>query len=116
MSKEELLEKAYALFNSRKADELLQLMTPDVHWPNGWEGGYVNGRDEVKAYWLRQWKELNPHVLPEAFRHIYQDKTEVMVKQTVKDLQGNRLFDGNVKHIYTFRGELVSAMEIEETA
>ena len=39
-------------------------MATDVDWPNGWEGGYVHGQDEVRAYWTRQWKAINPTVIP----------------------------------------------------
>ena len=113
MNNEEILRKAYQLFNECKVDELLQLMTDDVHWPNGWEGGYVNGRNEVKEYWQRQWKEINPQVVPQSFRHIDPKHTEVVVKQTVKDLQGNLLADNLVKHVYTFRQNWVSEMRIE---
>lgn len=112
MNREDLLKKAYDLFNARKADELLQLMTPDVRWPNGWEGGYVNGREEVKAYWTRQWKEIDPHVEPRSFKHTNGNEVEVLVAQTVKDLQGNLLSHGEVKHLYTFDGTVVSEMQI----
>lgn len=113
MNNEAILRQAYQLFNERKPDELLQLMTADVHWPNGWEGGYVHGRDEVKDYWQRQWKESNPQVVPQSFRHLSPERTEVLVRQTVKDSQGNLLSDGFVKHSYTFRQNLVSEMQIE---
>ena len=112
MNKEETLTKAYGLFNSRKAGELLQLMTPDVHWPNGWEGGYVNGRKEVKDYWMRQWAEVDPEVQPQSFTNLNDDKVEVLVAQTVKDRQGNLLLNNRVKHIYTFNGGLISEMQI----
>lgn len=112
MSKEEIIIKAYLLFNERKADELLRLMTPGVHWPNGWEGGHVNGPDEVKNYWTRQWKEIDPTVIPEKFIELDDGRLEVLVKQTVKDKEGKILFDGLIKHIYTFENELISEMLI----
>ena len=65
-----------------------------LHWPNGWEGGYVNGHDEVRNYWTRQWKELNPKVEPVKFSEKPGGQLEVEVHQLVKDLQGNILFDG----------------------
>jgi len=39
-------------------------MTADVDWPNGWEGGRVHGRDQVRSYWERQWAELDSYVEP----------------------------------------------------
>ena len=41
-----LITRAYEAFNARDIDALLSLMHPDVHWPNGWEGGYVEGITE----------------------------------------------------------------------
>jgi hypothetical protein len=37
-------------------------MTDDIDWPNGWEGGRVSGKDAVRAYWTRQWAEIDPHI------------------------------------------------------
>jgi ketosteroid isomerase-like protein len=108
-----LIEKAYAAFNDRDIDRALSVMQPDVRWPNGWEGGYMSGHHAIREYWTRQWKELNPRVEPVGF-HERQDGTlQVEVHQQVKDLQGESLFDGTVKHVYSFEGGLISAMEIE---
>jgi len=35
------------------------------------------------------------------------------VHQNVKDLQGGLIFDGLVKHIYTFQDGLIKTMDIE---
>ena len=37
-------------------------MTQDVRWPKASEGGKVVGKEEVCAYWTRQWGEFDPHV------------------------------------------------------
>ena len=113
MTREKTIEQAYQLFNQRKVDQLLQLLTPDAHWPNGWEGGFVNGHKEIKDYWTRQWKEINPTVLSEKIFQLEDGRFEVLVKQIIKDMKGKVLLDGYVKHVYTFKEELVSAMEIE---
>ncbi len=44
----------YQDFNDRNIDAVLALFHTHVKWPNGWEGGYVQGHDQVRAYWLRQ--------------------------------------------------------------
>lgn len=108
-----ILENAYAAFNNRDVDTVLQLMAENVHWPNGWEGGYVEGKDAVKAYWQRQWKELNPIVKPTSYHQISANLVEVSVHQVVKDLSGNLLSDGFVRHVYLFENGLISKMEIE---
>ena|SRR5882762_8559177 len=109
---QEIIKKAYAAFNERDIDQVLSAMHPRVHWPNGWEGGYVIGHAAVRDYWTRQWKELNPRVEPTSFRESGNGKIEVLVHQLVKDIEGKILSDTMVKHIYTFDGNLITAMEI----
>jgi hypothetical protein len=41
------------------------------------------------------------------------NKIEVTVHQVVKDKKGLLLFDGMVKHIYSFENGLIKGMEIE---
>ena len=110
---EALINEAYTAFNNRDIDAALTLMTPDVHWPNGWEGGYVEGHDGVRAYWTRQWQEIDPHVEPTAIEPIADGKVKVDVQQKIKDINGKLLFEGMVKHIYTIENGLIKSMEIE---
>src|SRR5262249_43031240 len=59
-----LIEHAYSAFNRRDIDGALALMTQDVSWPKASEGGKVFGKEEVRAYWTRQWGEFDLHVEP----------------------------------------------------
>lgn len=111
---QDLIKEAYSAFNARNIDKVLSVMHPDVRWSNGWEGGYVYGHDEVRDYWTRQWKEIDPSVEPRAFSERPGGHLEVEVHQVVKDLEGNLVFDGKVKHIYSFQDNLISRMEIEK--
>jgi SnoaL-like domain len=89
-------------------------MHPDVDWPNGMEGGREHGRDAVRAYWTRQFTIIDGHVEPTAMTP-EGDGIRVDVHQVVHDLDGNLLSDGHVQHVYSFRDDLVSHMEIRET-
>ena len=109
---ENIIQKAYDAFNARDIDAVLSLMEKDVHWPNGWEGGYVNGHDEVREYWTRQWKEVVPRVTPLAMQKTNDGKIDVEVRQLVKNLQGAVVFDGILHHIYTFNNAKIKSMEI----
>ena len=109
----DLIKKAYSAFNERDIDKTLSTMQPNVQWSKAWEGGYINGHDEIKEYWTRQWKEINPNVEPIGFTERQNGSLEVEVHQKVKDLQGNLMFDGTVKHIYTFEDGLIKTMDIE---
>jgi hypothetical protein len=108
-----LIEKAYSGFNERDIDKALSTFHENVEWPKAFEGGYVKGHEEVRAYWTRQWSEINPSVEPIAIFEKENQILEVEVHQKVKDLQGNLLFDGTVKHIYTLQDNLLRKMDIE---
>ena len=109
----DLIRRAYSAFNERDIDKALSTMQPNVQWSKAWEGGYINGHDEIKQYWTRQWKEINPNVEPAGFTERQNGSLEVEVHQKVKDLPGNVIFDGIVKHIYTFENGLIKTMDIE---
>jgi hypothetical protein len=109
----DLIKKAYTAFNERNIDKALSTMQPKVQRSKAWEGGYISGHDEIKQYWTRQWNEINPNVEPIGFNERQNGSLEVVVHQKVKDLQGNSMFDGTVKHIYTFEDGLIKTMDIE---
>ena len=110
---QEVIKKAYAAFNERNIDNALSTMQQDVQWSKAWEGGYISGHDEIKQYWTRQWTEINPKVEPVGFVERDNSSLEVKVHQNVKDLKGDLMFDGFVKHIYTFQDGLIKTMDIE---
>ena len=108
-----LIQKIYAAFNARDIPAVLATFHPQVRWARAWEGDYATGHDEIRAYWLRQWQELDPHVEPTAIRERANGQLEVAVQQLVKDLQGQVVFEGPVKHIYTVQDGLITQMDIE---
>lgn len=114
MSKtERLIEAAYKGFNNRDIDSVLLLMDKNIHWPKAFEGGYVIGKEAIRAYWTRQWSEINPIVKPQTITVREDGKVAVLVHQLVKDLAGNTLFDGDVKHVYQLKNDLLLQMDIE---
>ena len=114
MSREARLAELYRAFNARDVDAVLAAMTDDVRWPNAWEGGRLAGRDQVRAYWRRQWQEIDPTVEPIGFEAREDGRVAVRVRQTVKTLDGAPLDDREVLRVYRFDGELVVEMEVEE--
>jgi hypothetical protein len=110
-----LIAQAYAAFNQRNVDAALALMTETVSWPKASEGGRVVGKDEIRAYWTRQWQEFDPHVEPIEVTGRADGKTEVKVHQLVKSLGGDVLFDGEVGHVYTIANGLIERMDLKES-
>jgi hypothetical protein len=111
---EMLIAELYSAFNRRNIDGALAFMRESVNWPNGWEGGRVVGKEEIRAYWSRQWKELDPHVDPIEVLDRGAGKVDVRVHQLVKSLGGDVLTDSQVWHIYTIKDGLIERMDIGE--
>lgn len=83
---ETLIVQAYAAFNRRQIDDALALMSEIVSWPKASEGGRVVGKEEIRAYWTRQWQEFDPHVEPLEIIEQEGCTVEVRVHQLVKSL------------------------------
>jgi SnoaL-like domain len=111
-TKRELLNTLYTNFNARKIDAVLAMLDPAVDWPNGMEGGRVHGREEVRAYWERQWATINPNVEPTRITEDDRGRAVVEVHHVVRNLDGKILVDQMVRHVYDIRGGLVQSMEI----
>jgi len=74
-------------------DVALALMSDSVSWPKASEGGRVVGKEEIRAYWRRQWKEFDPHVDPVEVLDQGAGRIHVRVHQLVKSLSGDVLSD-----------------------
>ena len=111
-----LIEQAYSAFNMRDIDAALALMTQDVSWPKASEGGTIVGKEEIRAYWTRQWGEFDPHVEPLAITEGDGGKVRVRVHQLVKSLQGEVLSDSEVLHVFTVNTGLIAAMDLGDEA
>ena len=115
MERAEALRALYRAFNAREIGTVLAALSPDVRWPNGWEGGWIDGREGVREYWLRQWAAIDPVVEPERIDRRDDGAYAVRVRQVVRSLDGTLLSEGLVTHVYRFAPDgLVTRMDIEE--
>jgi hypothetical protein len=107
-----IIEQAYSAFNKRDIDGALALMTEDVSWPKASEGGRVIGKEEIRAYWTRQWCEFDPRVEPLAITEEDGGRTLVRVHQLVRNFKGDVLSDSEVLHVFTLKAGLIAAMDL----
>ena len=107
-----LLKHVYDRFNARDMETVLAAMHEDVIWANGMEGGHVQGREEVRKYWTRQWALINPHVEPVEFAREPGGEIVVQVHQVVRDLDGNLLADKILRHVFRIERGLVKRFDI----
>jgi hypothetical protein len=110
-----LIAQVYSAFNQRNVDGALALMSENVSWPKASEGGRVVGKEEIRAYWTRQWQEFDPHVEPIEVIDREEGKTDVKVHQLVKSLGGDVLSDSEVWHVYTIANGLIERMDLKES-
>jgi hypothetical protein len=112
VNSESLIAHAYSAFNRRDIDGALAVMSENVNWPKASEGGRVVGKEEIRAYWTRQWAEFDPHVEPIAFSDLRAGTIDVSVHQLVRSLSGEVLSDLTVTHFFTISNGLIERMDV----
>ncbi|WP_027681897.1 nuclear transport factor 2 family protein [Rhizobium leguminosarum] len=117
----EMIKRIYASFNARDIDAVLAVLSDDVAWANGMDGGHINGREAVRDYWTRQWAMISPHVEPVAFEETEDGAVAVEVIQQVFDLDGrplegqaHGLKDKTVTHIFRMEGDKIVRFDIRD--
>ena len=112
---ERLLRSAYRAFNARDIEAAIELMDPEVDWPNAWEGGRVVGRAAVRDYWKRQFAAISGKVEPEGFTEEADGAITVDVHQVVHDAStGELISDSRVLHRYRLEDGLIVRMDVLE--
>ena len=110
---EQILRAAYAAFNARDLDAAIELMHPEVDWPNAWEGGRVRGREAVREYWERQFATISSKVKPERLSREVDGSITVDVHQVVHDAEtGKLLSDSRARHRHWLDGDLIVRMDV----
>lgn len=108
----EVLYEAYHAFNARDVEAALALMQDNVQWADGSDGGYIEGREAVRKYFLSEWRRHPPHVEPVGLEDRPNGNLVMYVHQLVQDSHGNIQANQTVKHTYTMRDGLISKMSI----
>jgi ketosteroid isomerase-like protein len=112
---EQTLRAAYRAFNARDIEGAVELMHPDVDWPNAWEGGRIVGRAAVTDYWNRQFSAITSRVEPAGFSEEPDGSITAHVHQVVHDSHtGELLSDSMVDHRYRLADGLIVRMDVLE--
>ena len=113
---ERILRSAYRAFNARDIEAAIELMHPEVDWPNAWEGGRVVGREAVRGYWRRQFAAISSQVEPVGFARDPDGSITVDVHQVVHDARTGKLIsDSRVRHRYQLENGLIVRMDVMES-
>jgi hypothetical protein len=114
-AREALLRRMYEVFSTEERDAFVsRCLSPDVDWPNVLDGVRLHGREQVRAYWSRQFAAGHPLVQLEG---LGLDADGARVVATVRPGQrtaaGDQWADGTVEHVYAFGADgLVSRMDV----
>ena len=100
----EAIRRAYAAFSRRDLDGALELLAPDVEWPDVLGGTTVHGRDAVRRYWEEQQFGIESRVEPMSFVEAG-DSVAVRVRQHVRALPDGDEEELTVVHLLAFEGE-----------
>jgi hypothetical protein len=111
---QELISQAYSAFNRRDIDATLVRMCEHISWRKASEGGRVVGKQEIRAYWTRQWAEFDPRVDVLEVVDGEAGKIDVKVRQVVKNLKGDVLSDTETWDVYSIVNGLIERMDIKE--
>jgi ketosteroid isomerase-like protein len=110
-----VLRSVYLAFNARDVEAAVELMDPEVDWPNAWEGGWVIGRAAVRDYWNRQFAAISSTAEPEAFTEEPDGRITVDVHQVVHDARTRELIsDSRIRHRYRLDDGLIVRMDVLE--
>jgi hypothetical protein len=112
---EETLRTGYRAFNARDVEAAVELMHPEVDWPNAWEGGRVVGPAVVGDHWNRQFAAISSKVEPERFTEEPDGSITVDVHHVVHDARtGELISDSRVRHHYRLEDDWSSAWTSSE--
>lgn len=107
-----LLTRLYQAFNDRDVVTLVEGMHPDVSWPNFLEGGRVEGREALTAYWTGQFALVTPEASPIEMRELSDGRIYVRLHYLVRAIEGGGIWTDEItNNTFTFEGDEIIRME-----
>lgn len=107
-----LLMRLYAAFNDRDVETLVGAMHPSVSWPNFLEGGRVEGREALAAYWTGQFAMVAPEATPIEVRELADGRMYVRLHYVIKAIEGGGIWTDEITdNTFTFDGDEITRMD-----
>ncbi|HXO19656.1 MAG TPA: nuclear transport factor 2 family protein [Thermoanaerobaculia bacterium] len=107
----ETLRAGYRAFNRRDVEKALQMLDPQVEWPNRIARRVLCGQQALRQYWTRQFRLFDCRVEPEELVE-EGDRILAIVRQRVRRLSSGAQQDLQIGHLYTFRGVRAMKMQV----
>jgi hypothetical protein len=107
-----LLTRLYKAFNDRNVFTLLEGMHPDVSWPNFLEGGRIEGREALGAYWTGQFAVVAPEASPIEMRELSDGRIYVRLHYLIRAIEGGGIWTDEItNNTFTFDGDGIIRMD-----
>jgi hypothetical protein len=100
---EAYLRRLYEAFNRKDMETVLSAASPDVDWPNALTRRRVTGLGDVREFWDRQFRVIDPQLTPLSITEGERGAVVVRVHQVVTFVSDGAVIDDVVvDHIFTF--------------
>lgn len=113
---ESVVRRAYAAFNSRAIEAAVDLMDPEVDWPNVQQGGFLHGREQVRKHWREQFDHADPRIDISEIREKSDGSVEARIRQVVCKRDGTKMSDDQQVHLFTIVNNRIKRMDVRAPA
>lgn len=110
----ECSRRLYAAINEGDIEAAIALMCPDVDWANALEGGRARGHEAVRRYWEQITSSFALELMPLRIEVDSRGRVVADTHQAIRDLDGKPLAHEQIRHVFTFRGDLIKRLDIRE--
>ncbi len=110
---EALLLRAVELLNGGEFDALVELLHPEVDWPDLAADALLAGRDAVRDYWERVTRAVRPELTPLEMTRVGEDVVMVSRQRTFERESDSEMVPALViSQRFSFRDGLISRMRV----
>lgn len=109
---DDLMRTAFDAYNRQDAATLLTLVTEDVLWPG--DEGMLRGKDELRAFWKRQWAETKTHDEVLAVQTREAGYVVVDLSQKVHAIDGTPISSARLRYGFVVKGGLIRRLQTRQ--
>ncbi len=106
--------RVYKAFNDGDIEGMIALLCPDVDWANPLKGGRERGHASVRRFWAQATELFDCRLMPLSIQADHRGRIVVDAYQTIRDGGGKPLAHQRMRHVLTFRGELIQRVDLRE--
>lgn len=112
---EDRIAQLYDAYNGRAFDRCVSMLADEVEWPNEAEGGVLQGREAVRAYFTDVTAPVRAHYDLISLHTQADGRVCALCRQTIRSAADGSLWSSTrILHRYTLRNGRVTRLESEQ--